>query len=265
MFEEGNGAIYLYPNRKGFGEEGKSFAPFDWSNATHVKKLHQWREQVFRRRIGGVRPTRKNWMESEKFYLLSMIKQQLKTHHRPKFNKLANAFNNRFHGTIQRRGQRAVFKGKTKNDGVLEEDRPAPWRTVSALEGQTFKWDEYHKMIEENDRRRAQAAAENDSQVAYSSADEVEIPDPTPPQTDFLPRKYRPWISLRAKQAAKKAAGTTTKKSSTPSKMISSSKSAGIKRNYKEVNDDSEDEDDDSKLSDVESDELSEPNSFSSD
>ena len=144
-----------------------------------MKKLHQWREQVFRRRIGGVRPTRKNWLESEKHHALALIQEQLKTHRRPKFKKLANVFNRRFNGTTQRRGEKQVFNGNAKNGGLLEEDRPAPWRTASALAGQTFKWNEYDDLIKKRDQERGTAVIQND---VVSSDDEDEIPDPVPPK-----------------------------------------------------------------------------------
>ena len=54
----GKGTEYYFPNENGWKDDDGSIAPFDWNNTGHVKKLHQWREQVFRRRIGGVRPTR---------------------------------------------------------------------------------------------------------------------------------------------------------------------------------------------------------------
>jgi hypothetical protein len=57
-YAKGKGAIYGFPNKNGWKDEDGHIAPFDWNNPGHVKKLHQWREQVFRRRIGGVRPTR---------------------------------------------------------------------------------------------------------------------------------------------------------------------------------------------------------------
>ena len=140
----GKPAIYNYPNKDGFEDpEGSAPTPFDWNNLKHIRALHQWREQVFRRRIAGRRATRRPWLESEKAYLMGMIEQHMQHHSRPKFNKLANAFNRRFHGTTQPKGQRYVFVGKQNNGGLLEEDRPAPWRTASALSGQTYKWPDF--------------------------------------------------------------------------------------------------------------------------
>jgi hypothetical protein len=50
--------------------------------------------------------------------LAGILEDHMKRHSRPQFNKLANAFNRHFHGTIQPKGQRYVFIGK-KNDGVF--------------------------------------------------------------------------------------------------------------------------------------------------
>lgn len=292
---KGKPAEYDYPNKDGFeAEDGKTLLPFDWNKDKHIKALHQWREQVFRRRIGGRRATRKPWLESEKAYLLGMIEDQLKRHQRPKFGKLANAYNRRFHGTIQRKGQRQVFAGKKNDGGLLEEDRPAPWRTVSALSGQTFKWQEYADMLKKKDEEAEAAAAKDDTKndVVYSSADEIEDPDPTPPQTEFKPRKYKQWRRYDAKAASKQspskitaeapsktteetpsqttteAPSKTTAKAPSktaiegPSKKTAAGKTsvaAGNKRKYAEASDDAEEEeqeeeDSDSELSDSSSD-----------
>jgi hypothetical protein len=85
-----------------------------------------------------------------------------------------------------------VFPGKKRDGGMLEEDRSSPWRTVSALEGQAFKWPEFAELLRKSDMA-VQSADAVDKDEVPSSADEDEIHDPTPKQTEFKPRKYKPW------------------------------------------------------------------------
>jgi hypothetical protein len=227
---QGQPAVYKYPNKDGFEDPaGRTLIPFDWDNFKHIKALHQWREQVFRRRIGGRRSTRKPWLELEKAYLLEMLEDHMKRHSRPQFNKLANAFNRHFHGTIQPKGQRYVFPGKKNDGGLLDEDRAAPWRTASALSGQTYKWPEFAELLKKREAELAAATSADDDKDAMSSADEVEYLDPTPPQTDFGPRDYKQWKCYKAKHNADEPSDTTNtgtimteaKSSSTKTKTLS--------------------------------------------
>jgi hypothetical protein len=154
-----------------------------------VRHLHQWREQIFRRRIGGIRPTRHFWIAPEQEHVLELLEQQLKTHHRPKWNKLTNAYNAYFKGKIQRKGSMQVFSGKKLDGGMLEADRPAPWRSASGIQGQAYKWPEYQEMIE----RQLQMDEKWDEDAPPSSDDETEIPNPDPPQTVFTPKPNSSW------------------------------------------------------------------------
>jgi len=155
-----------------------------------VKRLHQWREQIFRRRIGGIRATRPFWLESEKGVALEMMQAQLEHNHRVQWKKLANNFNTYYLGRIQRKGQMQVFAGKKKDGGILEEDRMAPWRTASAIEGQAWKWTEYHELIEHKSRQDDNSHEDNEQ---ASSNDEAERQNPVPTPTTFAPQKSKPW------------------------------------------------------------------------
>jgi hypothetical protein len=184
-----------------------------------------------------------------------LIEEQLKTHRRPKFGKLANSFNRRFHGQKQRKGEKQVFMGKTNNHGLLLEDRQAPWRTASALSGQSFKWPELEVMLRKRDQERLDAAGEN-QYVQVSSGDETEVECPVPKQTVFLPRKFKPWTrkdgtpSNRKPVKAKAKVKIETWFSPTPTPAT---KSRASKR--KRADDSDEEED----LSDISSDHLSDP------
>lgn len=194
-FIEGDGANYNYSSMKRRG--------FKWDDPKNIKSLHQWHEQIFRRRIGGVRPTRAFWLDSEKRLLLSLLKDMLKTHHCAEWNKLANRFNQTMQRRTQHEGEKLVFKGKKLDRGFMKEDRPAPWRTTSALQGQNLKRKEYHAMIKAKDDEDDRASQEEPGDV--SSNDEAEIPDPTPKPTIFAPCKQKPW---------KKNPNSTTRKNS---------------------------------------------------
>ena len=240
---QGKGVTYQFPHRMGFTTKDQSLTPFDWNNKKHIKALHQWREQIFRRRIGGVRATRPAWLELEKQKLLQMIEEQLKIHRRPRWNRLTNEYNRHFQGQVQLRGEKQVFGGRNLDGRHLAEDRAAPWRTRSALEGQTFKWREYHDLLDARDMME-DAASDASTPVIESDDDEEELPDPSPVQTEFKPRK----VKLPIRRASEtKAAATSTNNVVTEAAAISSVvapgpsadqlPSAGTKRHHSEGDD----------------------------
>ena len=148
-----------------------------------------------------------------------------------------------------------VFMGKTNNHGLLQEDRSAPWRTASALSGQSIKWPELERILRKRAQERLDAAGENQD-VQVSSGDESEEPCPIPQQTVFEPRKFKPYTrkngtaSNRNPMKAKPKAKTETLFSFTPTPAA---KPGASKRKRADDSDEGED------LSDVSSDDLSDP------
>ena len=208
QYIEGKGTTYTYPRQ----------IDFDWNDVKHIKSLHQWREQVFRRRIGGVRPTRHFWLESEKQLLLKILGSQLERHRRPKWNKLTNLFNRYFQSRVQPKGLKLVYPGKKKNGGLLEQDRLAPWRTRSALEEQAFKWPEYHEKLKARDDQDSEGSSDENAQP--SSDDEVEVEDPAPEQNVFKPANQAPWRKPGSKPYSQRSTHITQVPPSTTSTSV---------------------------------------------
>ena len=125
---EGNLAEYNFrPSMKGPIIEGgkRKFIyvdEMDWNDAEMVKRAYDWREQIFRRNIQRTRPTRLLWLQSEKSTVLSMLKDQFKRHHHPKWGKLADMYNQFMNGRTQRRGEKQVFEVKTNKGDIMLQD-----------------------------------------------------------------------------------------------------------------------------------------------
>jgi hypothetical protein len=50
----------------------------DWNDTTSIKRLNQWREQVFRRLLGKVRETREYWLMCEKNRVINIVENFMK-------------------------------------------------------------------------------------------------------------------------------------------------------------------------------------------
>ncbi|KAK0113899.1 hypothetical protein ONS96_014749 [Cadophora gregata f. sp. sojae] len=163
-----------------------------WESSNTLYKFNQWRNQIFRKYLGNKRRTRDPWLMSEQQRIISLLKQQLqnrdKVRARPKWNRLANAYNRELHGTIQFKGSKLVQEG-VKKLPVTDYDRFAPWRTKGAIQNIIKKegtWKHLTKPILDGakERRRQYDAQRPDNVVASpGSQDEKELPNPDAPKT----------------------------------------------------------------------------------
>jgi hypothetical protein len=185
----------------------------DFNSAASVKKLNTWRSQILGRNFPASRKTREHWLQIEKQFVLDLVKNQLETHSSIKWNKLANAFNRQMAGTIQRAGEKFCSRG-TRILDALEEDRSAPWRTKSSIQGMCFKWNEYKTLLDAaipeveigSDGEMVEEVLNGNSSTVIDSDDSDEMPDPHPePPTEVKKRRR----SATGSPSKKKKALTT--------------------------------------------------------
>ncbi|KAG9243633.1 hypothetical protein BJ878DRAFT_509987 [Calycina marina] len=184
---DGAGAIYRYPHE------------MDWNNRDHVKKLNAWREQIHRRTFDQKRKTRPYWIEAEKAAVIELLGQHLQeraavSKFDPLYKRVANVYNTRYHGRLQFAGHRLVADSRARAGGLLDKDRPAPWRTASALLGVSKKWPELTSMLGRASGEVRQHNEDIGFPVRGSSeggSDDEEIPNPdnSLPSTTFSSSK----------------------------------------------------------------------------
>ncbi|KAH7382996.1 hypothetical protein BKA64DRAFT_712838 [Cadophora sp. MPI-SDFR-AT-0126] len=176
-----------------------------WESSTTLYKFNQWRNQIFRKYLGNKRRTRDPWLVSEQQRIITLLKQQLedqrKIRGKPKWNRLANAYNRELHQTIQFKGSRLVQEG-VKKVPVTDYDRFAPWRTKGAIQN-IIKKGTWKSLIDpiltEAKERRRQYDVQRPDNVVESddSRDEKELPNPDAPKSK---------AQVRATNAARKEA-----------------------------------------------------------
>jgi hypothetical protein len=215
----------------------------DWNDSNSVKLLNAWRRQIWGRNFPQIRPTRPTWILSEKTALLEIIKNHLKLHSHPQWNKITNEFNRRYAGTTQCAGEPLLHPGKVKG-GRLREDRVGPWRSRGGLEGKASQWDEYQALKNNSNGKTRpldyDPLAKHESDDEISSSDESEIKDPNPEvllpsrqdrrkQESALRRKREGETEGSEQPALKKGKKTATENddevADTPSKKAQPSKS----------------------------------------
>jgi hypothetical protein len=169
----------------------------DFNNAVSVKKLNTWRSQILSRNFPASRKTREHWLQIEKQLVLDLVKSQLQTRSSIKWNKLANAFNRQMAGTTQHADDKYCARG-TRIVDALDEDRAAPWRTKSSIQGMCFKWTEYKTLLDAaipeveigSDGEMVEEVLIGNSSALIDSDDENEMPDPHPePPTEVKKRR----------------------------------------------------------------------------
>jgi len=138
---------------------------FDFNNKDDIKRINVWRRQILGRNFPKMRKTREFWLESEKEYVVYLVTKQLKVSHHVKWRRLANQFNAHFHGSTQRTGEKLLLRGRQKL-GVITEDRPAPWRTSAAIQGQASKWQDLKEILREAVAKAAEKAAKDKEKVS---------------------------------------------------------------------------------------------------
>jgi hypothetical protein len=125
--------------------------PVDWTNSDHIKRLNQWRAQIFSRCFAPSRKPRGMWLVTEKEFLLDLIESHLKTQGFLKWKRLANSYYRHFRDTTQRVGEKVVFHG-IKQQPVLTEAREAPWRTSKRMISAVGRWTEFDILLKKYDR-----------------------------------------------------------------------------------------------------------------
>jgi hypothetical protein len=190
----------------------------DFNSAVSVKKLNTWRSQILGRNFPASRKTREHWLQIEKQLVLDLVKSQLQTRPSIKWNKLANAFNRTMAGTTQHAGDKYCARG-TRILDALEEDRAAPWRTKSSIQGMCFKWTEYKTLLDAaipeveigSDGEMVEEVLLNgNSNTVIDSDDEDEMPDPHPKPPTVVKKRRR---SATGSPSKKKKTSTTKSKS----------------------------------------------------
>lgn len=125
--------------------------PVDWGNLDHIKRLNQWRSQIFSRSFAPSRKPREMWLVAEKKFLLDQIEEHLKKQGFLKWKRLANSYNRHFTDTTQSAGERVVFHG-IKQAPVLIETREAPWRTSKFMVSAAGRWAEFDMLLKKYDQ-----------------------------------------------------------------------------------------------------------------
>lgn len=118
----------------------------NFNDLEDIKKLKQWRNQVFFRVLGRVRDARLPWLEVERDFVLYILKKHLKTEavggrwSMIKWNEIATKLNNKFGGQEQAAGlmtapraYRADTNGVTSKAMVLKKARVGPVRSAGSL------------------------------------------------------------------------------------------------------------------------------------
>jgi hypothetical protein len=125
--------------------------PIYWANPDHIKRLNQWRSQIFSRSFAPSRKPREMWLVAEKKFLLDQIEELLKKQGFLKWKRLANSYNRHFMDTTQTAGEKVVFHG-IKQAPVLIETREAPWRTSKSMISAAGRWTEFDLLLKKYDQ-----------------------------------------------------------------------------------------------------------------
>jgi hypothetical protein len=193
----------------------------DFNSAPSVKKLNTWRSQILGRNFPASRKTREHWLQIEKQLILDLVKNQLQIGSSIKWNKLTNTFNRQMAGTTEHAGEKFCSRG-TRILDALEEDRAAPWRTKSSIQGMCFKWTEYKTLLDAaipkveigSDGEMVEEVLNGNSNTVIDSDDEDEMPDPHPePPTEVKKRRR----SATGSPSKKKKTSTNKSKTKSPS------------------------------------------------
>jgi hypothetical protein len=186
----------------------------DWDSIEDLRVLNTWRRQIFGRNFPPIRKAREVWVQSEKKTVLDLMRRQLDRHSYIKWNRLANDYNKNMEGVVQKAGEKFVSQGNRKTEGIVE-DRDAPWRSTSAIMGQSLNWAEYNDLLESARPDADDALDDNSNEVESDdnpdSGDDKEIPDPNPgPRSECAKRK--PVTKSKAGNASKaQKSGAKTK------------------------------------------------------
>jgi hypothetical protein len=207
----------------------------DWNSVEDMRALNTWRRQIFGRNFPPIRKAREAWVESEKKVVLDLMRRQLDRHRYIKWNRLANDYNEKMQGVVQRAGEKFVKQGNRKTEGIVE-DRDAPWRSTSAIIGQSLPWAEYEALLENARPDANDSQGEEGDEVGSDgnpdSGDDEEIPDPNPgPRSEVTKRK----------PVTKSKAGTSSRVKKTRAKTGAKTKQIrGKKRKRVESEDEEE-------------------------
>jgi hypothetical protein len=122
----------------------------DFNDADSVKRLNAWRGQIFRRNFPEICRKKFNhpWLQTEMDVVLELVRAQMTTHQRLTWISLANTYNLKMAGHLQKAGEKLVKGGNRKAD-ILKEDRQAPRRTGASIQGTLNKLQEFREMMEE--------------------------------------------------------------------------------------------------------------------
>jgi hypothetical protein len=119
----------------------------DWNDKASVKKLSIWRIQLFARTFGYKNAPRLPWLEIERDGLLDILQKHLTKiggrWSKINWDEVAEAFNGRFHGKTQKKGEWTAQRKYEKHRGKaaskpeqLKSDREGPWRPATCLQNQ---------------------------------------------------------------------------------------------------------------------------------
>lgn len=122
----------------------------DFNDAKSVNKLNGWRGQIFRRNFPEICRKKFNypWLQTETDTVLELLRAQMTNGKRWTWVSLANSYNSKMAGQLQKAGEKLVKGGNRKAD-ILKEDRPAPRRTGASIQGALNKLQEYRELMEE--------------------------------------------------------------------------------------------------------------------
>jgi hypothetical protein len=156
-------------------------------------------------------------------------------------------------GTTQHAGEKFCSQG-TRILDALEEDRAAPWRTKSSIQGMCFKWTEYKTLLDAaipeveigSDGEMVEEVLNGNSSTVINSDDEDEMPDPHPEPPTEVKKRRRSTTSSPSKKAS-----TTKSKSAThrvKRRKLEESEEDEIEETEDEFEDDDDDFEDEKRL-----------------
>jgi hypothetical protein len=140
------------PNKTIRGDRVQKHYPelVDFNDAKSVNKLNGWRGQIFRRNFPEICRKKFNhaWLQTEMDTVLELVRAQMTSGKRWTWVSLANSYNSKMVGQLQKAGEKLVKGGNRKAD-ILKEDRLAPRRTGASIQGALNKLQEYRELMEE--------------------------------------------------------------------------------------------------------------------
>jgi hypothetical protein len=146
----------------------------DWHSTSSIKKLNDWRDQLYRRNLPRVQKSYPFWIERERDELLYHAAQMLTSRSTIAWNRLANIYNtnNYVAGVEHRAGDKCVAENKSTAGNHLKRDRRAPWRTASALQKKSRTWPGFRDLIKD--------AFDASNPGDDHASDDAEMDDPEP-------------------------------------------------------------------------------------